>query len=111
MSKKNDKKTIAENSIDLNQYPVLKLIDEMIALQLKAIEKYKELKRSLFIYKLTNEEVIYEIRYSNDEIFYLNEENKNKLINVESFYTNFTIHKHEVGKIRLKSINMKSEDI
>lgn len=111
MSKKNDKKLIVENSIDLGQYPVLKSIDEMIELQLQAIEKYKQLKRALFIHKLTNESIIYEIQLSNGEIVYMNEENKEKFIDDHGFLKNFEIRRYDIGKLRLKTIDMKSEDI
>ena len=94
-----NKKQLKEKSIDVNQYPVIDNIDKMIALELEKIEKYKQLKQSLFVYRLTDEKIIYRLIF-NDETFYFNEADGKKLL--DSTY-NYDIQKIDIAKLRLKN--------
>lgn len=101
-------KTILEKkeNIDLSQYEVLNNIDEQIRLNLLMNEKLLQLKKALFIQKLTNEAIIYEIETNNNSIF-LNEEafKKYQLENI-NFNSNYSFRKYDIGKIRLKNLEV-----
>jgi len=92
--------------IDLNKNEKLKSFDDYIDLCIKKIELLKQLKKSIFLYKITNEKIIYEFTYRNEVIF-MSEENFKNL--GDSYTMRLNAIRHDIGKLRLK--NLTSEVI
>jgi len=99
------KEILEQNKIDLDQYEVLKNIDLQIKLNFEMIEKLKQLKKALFIQKLTNENILFEVTLK-DESYFLNEEKFNKLKLNDSYNSNYSFHKYDIGKMRLKKLEV-----
>ena len=93
-----------KENIDLSQYEVLNNIDEQIKLNLLMSEKLLQLKKALFIQKLTNEAIIYEVE-TNNNYFFLNEETFKKY-QLDNFNCNYSFKKYDIGKIRLKTLEV-----
>jgi len=101
-------KTILEKkeNIDLSQYEVLNNIDEQIRLNLLINEKLIELKKALFLQKLTNEAIIYEVE-TNNNYFFLNEETFKKYrLENKNFTSGYNFKRYDIGKIRLKTLEV-----